>query len=322
MRLAPQERNPHERLEGLALKNEWRVLKRIDKSTESSGGFFSCGYIVEKANGQRGYLKALDFYSRLPESYDPARDLEPLIRAFNFERDLLLECNNRKLSHVVVALDDGAVAVVVPEEPSPLTVQYIIFELAEGDVRSQMAEVDKLDSAWIFRSLHHIALGLDQLHSMNVAHQDLKPSNVLLFDKHESSKVADLGRAAAKGIESPHYNYDIPGDRSYAPPELLYGTIPDSWDQKKLGCDAYLLGSMICSFFTGVALTPLLMMRLEPRMHWMQWQGTYADVLPYLHAVFADALDYIVEEFPPDFKSELREVLEQLGNPDPELGRQ
>ena len=78
---------PHELLEGLELKNGWRVIKKLERSDDSSGGSFSCGYIVEGADAQRGYLKALDFFSRLSESDDPARDLQPLILAFNFERD-------------------------------------------------------------------------------------------------------------------------------------------------------------------------------------------------------------------------------------------
>jgi serine/threonine protein kinase len=309
--------HPHELLEGMSLNNGWKVLQKIDRPDEGTGGFFSCGYIVERAEGQRGYLKALDFFSRLPESSDPARDLEPLISAFNFERDLLNRCKSSGLSRVITALDDGAVT--VPSVPSPAKVQYIIFELAEGDVRTQIAQADKLDLAWAFRSLHHMAIGLEQLHSINVAHQDLKPSNVLLFEGSTSSKLADLGRAAAKGEEPPHYDAQVAGDYSYAPPELLYGATPGSWDAKRMGCDAYLLGSMIASLFTAVAMTPLVMMGLETRFHWSQWHGTYEEVLPYIRVAFYEALEYIAGELPSEFKDEILETLTQLCDPDPAL---
>jgi len=83
----------------------------------------------------------------LPESADPARDLEPLIKAFNFERDLLELCRKGRLSRIVSALDNGAIT--VPGFPPPATVQYIIFELADGDVRKLMAT--RLDSTLLWR---------------------------------------------------------------------------------------------------------------------------------------------------------------------------
>jgi serine/threonine protein kinase len=308
---------PHELLDGLELKNGWRVFKKIERSDDSSGGTFSCGYIVEGADGRRGYLKALDFFSRLSESDDPARDLQPLILAFNFERDLLKRCKDRHLSRVITALDDGAIT--VPNVPSPSTVQYIIFELAEGDIRSQMSQADKLDLAWALRSLHQMATGLQQLHLISVAHQDLKPSNVLLFSSRTSSKLADLGRAAVEGQTPPHYGFPVAGDCSYAPPELLYGAIPKSWEAKRMGCDAYLLGSMVSSLFTSVAMTPLIMMSLDSRFHWTSWVGTYEEVLPYIRAAFHDAMTYLAEEFPSEFKEPLTEIVAQLCDPDSSL---
>lgn len=307
---------PHERLNGLSLKNGWRVIQKLERSADSSGGTFSCGYIVERSDGQRGYLKALDFFSRLPESDDPARDLEPLILAFNFERDLLYRCKAKHLSHVIIALEDGAVT--VPDVPPPSTVLYIIFELAEGDVRTQMAQANELDIAWALRSLHQMAIGLQQLHSIGTAHQDLKPSNVLLFASGTSSKLADLGRAAVEGQKPPHYECPVAGDYSYAPPELLYNAGPKG-EAKRIGCDAYLLGSMVSSLFTTVAMTPLIMMGIDSRFHWTHWAGTYEDALPYIRAAFSDALAYVAGEFPPDFKTDLTEVLAQLCEPDPGL---
>ena len=218
---------------------------------------------------------------------------------------------------MITALDDGAIT--VQNVSSPSTVQYIIFELAEGDIRTQMSQADKLDIAWALRSLHQMAVGLQQLHSISVAHQDLKPSNVLLFASYTSSKLADLGRAAVEGQTPPHYGFDVAGDCSYAPPELLYGAVPRSWEAKRIGCDTYLLGSMVSSLFTSVAMTPLIMMSLDPRFHWTSWAGTYEEVLPYIRAAFHDALTYIAEEFPYEFKEPLTEIVAQLCDPDSSL---
>ncbi len=301
----------------MSLGDGWRVIKKFDQPGGATGGHFSCGYIAERSDGRRGYLKALDFFSRLDESYDPARALEPLIRAYNFERDLLKRCKDQGLSRVVTALNDGAVT--IPGLPPPATVQYIIFELAEGDVRTQMARADGLDLSWVLRSLHQMAVGLEQLHSIRVAHQDLKPSNVLLFDDLNSSKLGDLGRAAEKGTDSPHYHMDVAGEGGYAPPELLYGSVPNSWEARRVGCDAYLLGSMIASLFTAVAMTPLIMTGLDQRFQWSHWRGSYEEVLPYIRSAFYEAVRYVADEFPTEFKSELTEILEQLCEPDPSL---
>ena len=150
-----------------------------------------------------------------------------------------------------------------------------------------------------------MAVGLQQLHSLNVAHQDIKPSNVLLFENFKSSKLADLGRAAAKGVEPPHYDFPIAGDWSYAPLELLYGAIPVSWEGKRVGCDLYLLGSMVASLFTGVAMTPQIIIGLDLRFRWTTWHGSYEDVLPYLRVAFYEAIEYVSDEFPAHFRSAL-----------------
>ena len=61
-------RKPHEALEGLTVEDGWRVERRITPDDQHTGGYFSCGYIAKKPDGATGYLKALDFFSRLPES--------------------------------------------------------------------------------------------------------------------------------------------------------------------------------------------------------------------------------------------------------------
>lgn len=304
-------------LEGMVLENGWTVVKRLARAEGSTGGFFSQGYLVQHADGRRGFLKALDFFSRVPDLPDPARVLEPLLAGYNFERDLLNRCRAGRLSRIVLALDNGSVT--IPNVPGLSTVFYIIFEMADGDVRTQMALADELDIAWALRSLHHVAVGLDQLHSINVAHQDLKPSNVLLFDELKSSKLGDLGRAAAKGEEPPHYGFQVAGEKGYAPPELLYSAPLRSWEAKRFGCDAYLLGSMIASLFATLAMTPLILKHLDPKFHWYHWSGPYEEVLPYIRAAFAEAVGYVAGEIPAEFRSELTEILRQLCDPDPML---
>lgn len=65
---------------------------------------------------------------------------------------------------------------------------YLIFELADGDIRRHLAVQESLDLAFVLRTLHHVAVGLDQLHRADIAHQDLKPSNVLIYTKEMGAK--------------------------------------------------------------------------------------------------------------------------------------
>ena len=59
------------------------------------------------------------------------------------------------------------------------------------------------------------------MHINDMANQDLKPSNVLVF-RQNSSKLGDVGRAAYRGHSPPHETFACAGDPAYAPPEALY----------------------------------------------------------------------------------------------------
>jgi hypothetical protein len=76
---------------------------------------------------------------------------------------------------------------------------------------------------------------------------------------------------------------------------------------------------MIASLFTGVAMTPLILMGLDERFHWTNWHGSHEEVMPYIRRAFNEAIAYVSDEFPADFRSELREALMQLCDPDPSL---
>src|SRR5271163_4759047 len=126
---------PAARLEGRRLQSGWRVTKLIPKQPGQTGGCFSIPYVVEK-DGRRAFLKALD-YSQAEQlsqqsGIDTPAALQILIEAYNFERNLLKECNKKHMDRVVVAIEDGSIKV---EDGVFGTVNYLIFEEADGDVR-------------------------------------------------------------------------------------------------------------------------------------------------------------------------------------------
>jgi len=306
---------PAQQLLGKTLEGGWEVLEPATASASATGGWFSHGYIVQSADGERAYLKALDF-SRALQSPDPARLLEATTQAFNFERDLCKKCCDRGLSRVVKAIADGKI-VVDPGQPASV-VQYLIFELADGDIRSQLDSTRGFEHAWALRCIHHVATGLRQLHGTGIAHQDLKPSNVLVF-KARGSKVGDLGRAAARGIEAPHDGVPIPGDSAYAPPELLYGYQDPDWNRRRLGCDAYLFGSMIVFVFGLTSMTALLLANIHSDHHWRSWCGDFDEILPYLRDGFGRAVRDFSRSVPNTLSDEIVGAVRELCEPDPRL---
>ena len=306
-------KSPAQSLAGIKLPDGWIVEKLVKRPANATGGHFSTSYIVCSKEGNKAFLKAMDFQTAL-SSPDPALATQEMTAAFLFERNLLKKCESNNLSRIVRVLSDGKLAATA-DDPSTV-VQYLIFELADGDIRSAMKFSEQIDNAWTLRTIHQIAAALRQLHSVQIAHQDLKPSNVLAFGSKDF-KLADLGRAFDRSSNSPHDEFHCAGDKTYAPPELLYGYINPDWRVRRLACDLYLLGSFVFFLHTKVSLTHELLGRLDEQHHYKFWGRDYAEVLPYLQ----QALTQIIREFGQSVQSncngELTETIRQLCNLDP-----
>ena len=313
--------NPSLHLKGKILDGGWTVdeLVPIGKSTtDGTGGNFTIAYKVSGKDGKKAFLKALD-YSRAMLAPDQSRALYAMTSAYIFECNVLEKCNQQNLDRVVRALVTGSVVVDEPNDKG--RVEYIIFELAGGDVRSHLKGfTEKFDLAWRLRSIHHIATGLKQLHSNNIAHQDLKPSNVLVFD-YNISKLADLGRASFQGHKPKHDEFSVAGDPNYAPLDLAYGFVLPDWKTRRLGCDAYHLGCMVVFFFTGVSMTALTLKHLDHSFHPSYfngaYMGSYEDVLPYVREAFDNALEEFGNQINDlTLRKKLTEIVRQLCEPD------
>lgn len=307
--------SPAALLTGVTVDGGWKVVKRIDRPDHLSGGFFSVGYEVEKDDGSKGFLKALDIFKAWQPGMDPALLLQAMTHAFNFEREVCRKCADQRLTRVCAATISGSVN-VVPGFPAG-EVQYLIFDRAEGDIRKLLDGMKVFDIAWTLRTLHQVATGLRQLHGVGIVHQDLKPSNVLTFPGF-GSKVADLGRASATGIPSPHDTEPIAGDLGYAPPELGYDF--DAGEvARRFGCDAYLLGSLIVFFFAKANMTGLLLSHLNPAHHWDNWTAGFEAALPYLREAFGRAMADVEAAIPLPIRADIVLMIRQLCEPDPRL---
>lgn len=304
--------NPAECLVGLELKGGYIVEEKKVHKPNMTGGHFSRGYIVSKGS-QKYFLKAIDLSSAF-QSSDPLRTIQDLTTSFNFERDLLNKCSKAKMKKIMCPVADGYVD--VPGVFGPYgRVNYLIFELANGDIRSVRNEMVKFDLAWMLRSMHHASTGLKELHQANVVHQDLKPSNLMEF-KSKSFKICDLGRAFDLATAIDHDLHQVPGDKAYAPPEAFYGFSISDINTRKL-YDLYALGGLIFFHILGMSPTMLLMNILNKNK--VVTTQSWDQDLPFFKNAFTESiieLEKAIKDFPAYIKQDLIVTARELCNPD------
>lgn len=303
------------------LKTGWLVKEKIQKDYNHTGSTFSVGYIVERDN-EVCFLKAFDFGAFLafavPKDGQNEIDIVDVINdmttAFIYERDLSKHCRDKHVTKVTFVKEAGQEFIQGMAIP---VVPYLIFDLADGDVRKRLDFSAKLDYAWRLKSLHDIAVGLKQLHQIEVSHQDLKPSNILVFKSE--SKLGDLGRSMCRDIDGPYNKIPFSGDYTYAPPEIMYRYYEIDWIKRVFATDCYLLGSLIVFYFAGISMSALLRKHIPDAFSWEKWRGDFDELKPYLMDGFSKALLEFEQNIRPDeFKNELKCLVEMLCHPYPE----
>lgn len=300
---------------GVELPRGWRVIKEASRSKTATGGHFSAGYIAENDDGRLGFMKAMDYSGAFALGVDTAGMLNVITSAYLFERQVCEKCSSSRMKRVVHAIDSFEVIANVKDPYSKVV--CLIFERADGDIRAHLDASKAFDVAFILRLLHQVTTGLEQMHRSDIAHQDLKPSNVLMFSDNAGAKVADLGRAWSKEHAAPHDDLGVAGDMGYAPPELLYNDVPAANTARRFGCDAYLLGSLVVFMFARVHATSLIVKNLDPAHRPGFWGGSYRDVLAYVQSAFSETIVEFEAEVPEDYRSELGRMVKELCDPDP-----
>jgi len=280
---------------GNKLKGSWKVTERLVEPVEATGYSRTYGYKVKHETGREAFLKAVDA-DLVDADESLVVRLMAVLKHHEFEATVSDHCRGNNMDRVTLAIDHGSAMLEHNGAKEP--VFYLIFELASGDVRQEIL----LDKNWPaskkFRLLHHIAVGLQQLHGAKVTHNDVKPPNILAFS--DGHRISDLGQATRDDAIAPHDCYAVVGDPRYAAPELLYsadgmpGTrlIPN---ENRRGTDLYLLGSMVHFLFFGRMLTPEVLDELDvnhrPPAEVTGWNGSYVDVTPYWRTAFSNVLE-------------------------------
>jgi eukaryotic-like serine/threonine-protein kinase len=294
---------------GAVLDGGWSIKERRSRLPDASGGYRSLCYVATHSSQGTAFVKLIDPAIDLTAD-DPLADLRLRLDTFGYEQAIAKRCG--AMSRVVQVIGQGKLA--VPGSPAPFF--YIIFEQADCDLREQVELSKRFDRAFRLRVLHHAAVGLSQLHAAQIAHQDVKPSNVLVFPGDEA-KLGDLGHAHDRAARRPGADSVLAADPTYAPPEQLYGFRLDEWGSRRLSADLYLLGSIATFLFTGVGTTPLLGGHLRPQHHWHVWTGSFEDALPYVREAWDAVMEDLRAAIDSTESDELVRLARYLTEPDP-----
>ncbi|MBK7421888.1 MAG: protein kinase [Propionivibrio sp.] len=316
---------------GQALPDGWVIDRQLPRpgtagATDLSGSFFSVGFIAKKTVGKKqteAFLKVIDVGNALqaqPGHSSLMERLKNVTDSYSFECSVLDICEKARLDRVVQVIAKGELP-PPPGSAFPIPIPYMLFELADGDVRKIVSRTNKIDDAWRLRVLHNVAVGLQQLHGVTIAHQDLKPSNVLLFETSgQGAKIGDLGRASRLGMEAQHDALAIAGALSYAPPEQAFGIRPELWVDRREGCDLYHLGTLATFLFAGITPTDFYLENLPIDVRPAVWNGQsncdYQTALPVLMSTFTAFVDAVSSEIPEWARGEMSQIILNACNPD------
>lgn len=289
--------------------DKWNVIEKRSKTKEdNSGAFSSCYYVVDD-DGNHAFLKALNFqyaFNAIGPSVDA---MKMMVDSFTYESDLLEFCKACRMNRIVTAIDSGEY-----NEDGWMPVPYLVFETASKSLKNVelLTEKSIISGLIIF---HGVLLGVSQLHWNKITHQDIKPSNILIFGE-DYSKIADLGSAVR------HDGYQIPDgkgpDLRHAPIELLYRYLSSDLKTRCYGGDLFMLGGLLSFIVSGTNMLSLMMKRLPPDLRWLYYQGAYIDILPSIMTAFHEAHQEVSITMPDRIRDDLSEVLFELSYPIPE----
>ncbi len=186
---------------------------------------------------------------------------------------------------------------------------YIVMELVEGRVLSELVAGRPMAAREVVRMATAICEGLAYVHEAGLVHRDLKPDNVIVVSttRGDIPRLTDFGLAittepADERLTSTGMAMGTP---AYAPPEQIAGKLVDH------RADLYALGASMFEMLTGGVLP---------------WTGTVLEVatqkaqpappLPSKHVSVPPALDALVSDLlrprASDRPASARAVIERL----------
>lgn len=312
---------PKSQLLGKTLDSGWTLVEQFIPAKHSTGSNFGVGYKAKRGN-EIAFVKAVDFVAAVSAA-DPLAALESLVAEATFEKDVLAFCADQKMSRVLKYLGHEYFN---PGNPADLhnRVSCLVMELGSDDLRGMVHKRAVRNFTWNLQIMRDVAQALAQLHKAGIAHQDIKPSNVISVDlapgvADSQVKVGDLGRVVRRDKPGPFNAIPWPGDTRYMPPERWYGYLPPDWTDARESSDAYMLGSLLLFLCTGTSLQVLVFQNIPDPFKPGVWMGAFDEDLL---AVLQDAHDKVLVSHlrpavPSPLQDEVMALAKVLTKPNP-----
>lgn len=301
---------PADQLVGMTLSGGWLITEQLARDPGDSGTARAVCYRSKSNEGEWAFVKAYDF--RNVETSGDTEALERMVAEYNNEKRIHQHCKDKRLSRVTNILDHGVQ--IVSGQP----VHYIVCEYAESSLRRAHppGEIGTPTESRLI-ALRKVASAIVQLHTVGVAHQDIKHSNVAYFNE-SVIKLTDLGSASCQHLPSPPHDGDaLVGQPNLAPYELLYEKRPSSW-RSRFACDTYLLGNMIFTSFVGISVTPVVLHGISSQLHPGIFTGDYQQVLPDLTTQHYELVpEFLSATTPSAILKDVNALVTRLCHPDP-----
>ncbi|XP_006295877.2 mitogen-activated protein kinase 12 [Capsella rubella] len=193
----------------------------------------ACGIVCAAVNSVTGEKVAI---KKIGNAFDNIIDAKRTLR----EIKLLRHMDHEN----VITIKD----IVRPPQRDIFNDVYIVYELMDTDLQRILRSNQALTNDQCRFFVYQLLRGLKYVHSANILHRDLRPSNVLLNSKNEL-KIGDFGLARTTSDTDFMTEYVV--TRWYRAPELLLNC-----SEYTAAIDIWSVGCILGEIMTGQPLFP------------------------------------------------------------------
>ncbi len=295
---------------GETLEGGYRVIRKLPWSVDHPERNRSCCYEAVGPSGEKYFVKAYDF--RHEERSGKLEDLVAAGRQFISEKDIHSKASTlRRSTHLV---SHGTINI------GSETAHYLVSEWVDVCLkRRRPAGRGHATAEQRFIDLRQVCSSLIQLHRSGIAHQDVKPSNVMV-DPVGVLKMTDYGVSTCSDLAPPPSDSEmVPGDVNFAPFESLYAQRTGSWRRQRLGGDMFMLGNLCFYSFSGLPIAQVALSMLPPELQPASATVDYSDIVPHIIKSMSELVESVLEGagLQDEIRDEVVRLVLELCHPDP-----